>query len=264
MLSIEYEEEEERKKDTRWSIKPILDDLSSPLPALRGRGLFELRRGIMTQDSPLRDENNIIQIFPVVEKQLQSSETFVFLNAIRTLESIGDVFPHLVTERLCDQFPQSDVGVSLKVAQALMLLARRAGPGLVHSREGNLCGFFVAAFARGVAHESSIVRSAALSDLASFVEALGFGCSSFLADIVAACDNAWQMHHPVDVRRAASYLCYKLILVLGDGFDECAPSDLKRLAEVVKRGREGELDEVAHQNAEDCYQAMWDCAASYL
>lgn len=266
MLSMKYSDEKEGPSGDPVTdiIQAITNDLTSPIPALRGRGLFELRRGVMEKGNILREEENIKKILPLAENQLKHEESYVYINAIRCLESVGDVFPHLVVKKLCEEFPKNDVALSLKVAQTLMLLARRTGPGLIHSPNGNLCGHFIKAFSRGVAHESTLIQAASLSDMAEFVSALEFGCANWLTDIVLTIDSAWQTHHVVDVRRAASYLCYKIILVLGEGFGECSPEDVKLLGNIVKRNKEAELDDVAHQNAEDCYQTMWDCAASFL
>ncbi|EAY23543.1 hypothetical protein TVAG_072060 [Trichomonas vaginalis G3] len=266
MLSMKYKDEDNDSDDNDKTdiIKSISNDLQSPIAALRGRGLFDLRRNVMDKKSVLRDEENIKKILPLAENQLKHEESYVYINAIRCLESIGDVFPHLVVKKLCEEYPKPDVSLSLKVAQTLMLLARRTGPGLIHSANGNLCGHFIKAFSRGVSHESTLIQAASLSDMAEFVSALEFGCANWLTDIVLTIDNAWQQHHVVDVRRAASYCCYRIILVLGEGFGECSPENVKLLGRIVKRNREAELDDVAHQNAEDCYQTMWDCAASFL
>ena len=264
MLSIKTSDAKESNNEDSFSMDSIIEDLKSPIPALRARGLFMLRRGVMDKTSPLRDEENIKKLFPSIETQLKHEESYVFINAIQTLETIGDVFPHLVVEKLAEQFPKKDVALSLKVSQALMLLSRRCGPGMVNSKSGNLCGFYIKAYARGVAHESTLIQASSLSDLAEFVQSIQFGCTPWLTDIVITIDNAWQAHHVVDVRRAASYLCYTLILVLGTGFGECSPEDVKYLGNIVKKNRLAELDDVAHQNAEDCYQTMWDVAAQYL
>lgn len=242
-----------------FDISELINDLNNPVIPLRARGLYVLRRGILENDHPLRDENMIKSLFPTIEKQLQHKDTFVFLNAITCLSTIAEVFPHLVIEKLAAQYPQKDEGVSLKVAQILMVCVRRSGPGLIHSADGNLCGFFIKAFARGVSHDSSLVQASSLSDLASFVEALSFGCFPWFADIVKTVDTCWQAHHTIDVRRAASYLGYKIVLTFGDKFDEFSKDDLQVLIEVVKRNRDAEFDDVAHQNAEDCYQTLWDC-----
>ena len=264
MLSIKTIDNSNEGDNEEDPVQSIIDDLNSPIPALRARGLFELRRGVMNKTSLLRKEETIKKFFPSIEKQLKHTDSYVFINAIQTLETIGDVFPHLVVEKLTDQYPKKDVALSLKVAQALMLLSRRCGPGMVHSPNGNLCGFYIKAYSRGAEHESPLIQAASLSDLAEFIQAVQFGCVNWLTDIVITIDNAWQSHHVIDVRRAASFLCYKLILVLGEGFGECSPEDVKYLGRIVKRNREAELDDIAHQNAEDCYQTMWDCAAKYL
>lgn len=265
MININKIDDKIGSKDESLSdMSGIIKDLASPIHAIRGKGLFELRRGVMDKNSPLRKEENIKKIFPTVENQLKSPESYVYLNAIRTLESIGDVYPHLVVEKLCNEFPNKKEEFSLTIGQVLMLLVRRNGPGIVHSPDGNLCGHFIRAFARGVSSDSNLIQISSLSNLSTFVETLEFGCSDWLTDIVATIDSAWQQHHVLGVRRAASYLCYKTILTLGHGFQECSPEDLKRMANIVKRGRSSELDEVAHQNAEDCFQTMWECAASFL
>ncbi|KAH0792682.1 hypothetical protein GPJ56_003305 [Histomonas meleagridis] len=41
-------------------------------------------------------------------------------------------------------------------------------------------------------------------------------------------------------------------------FEEFARKDLEVLIECVERMRTGELDQVAYQNAEDCYQTLWE------
>ena len=252
------------KDDIKFDKVELLQDLESPIVPLRARGLYTLRRGVMQKGHPLRDESTLKSIFPIIEKDLKHSDTFVFLNAIFCLEVVADVFPHLVIETLAAQFPQKDIDLSLKVGQVLMLCARRTGPGLIHSPDGNLCGFFIKAFARGVAHESSLVQASSLSDLATFVETLSFGCFPWFTDIVATVCSCWQIHKPVDVRRAASYTAYKIVKTMGKGFEEFSKDDLHNLIECVKKMRLGELDEVAHQNAEDCYQTLWDICPMLL
>jgi hypothetical protein len=242
----------------------LLQDLTSPLVPLRARGLFTLRKGVQTSGHALRDESAIRAIFPSIEKQLQHADSFVFLSAVYCLEAIAVVFPHLVVETLTAQFPRDDEGVSLKVAQTLMLCVRRNGPGLVHSADGNLCGCFIRAFARGCGHPSDLIQASSLSNLASFVETLRFGVAQWFADITRTMDQAWQSHNPLQVRRAASYLAYKTVQALGTGFADFSPGDLAVLVEAVKRMRTGEFDEVAQQNAEDCYDCLWEICPMLL
>ncbi|OHT00184.1 hypothetical protein TRFO_33215 [Tritrichomonas foetus] len=256
--------EPENTKQEDFDKVQLLQDLTSPIVPLRARGLFTLRKGVMKVGHPLRDEETIKSIFPTIERELKHDDTFVFLNAIFCLESIADVFPHLVIETLTAQFPQKDIDLSLKVGQVLMLCARRTGPGLIHSADGNLCGHFIKAFARGIDHDSSLVQASSLSDLATFVEALSFGCYPWFTDIVTTVCNTWQIHHTIEVRRASSFTCYKIVQVMGKGFEEFSKDDLMNLINCVKKNREGELDEVAHQNAEDCYQTLWDICPMLL
>ncbi|KAK8900634.1 Transport and Golgi organization protein 6 [Tritrichomonas musculus] len=265
LLSIINENEKNSNSDDfEFDKNQLLQDLVSPTVPLRARGLYTLRRGVMKKGHPLRDEKVIKSIFPTIEKQLKDKDSFVFMNAIFCLESIADVFPHLVIETLANQFPQKDEALSLKVGQVLMLCARRTGPGLVHSADGNLCGHFIKAFARGVQHNSSLVQASSLSDLSTFVEALSFGCFPWFTDIVATVKSSWQAHKPIPVRRAASYTVYKIVQTMGKGFEEFSKDDLMNLIDCVKMNRGGEVDEVAHQNAEDCYQTLWDICPMLL
>jgi hypothetical protein len=127
-----------------------------------------------------------------------------------------------------------------------------------------LCGFFIKAFARGCGHASDLVQASSLSDLATFVEVLHFGVAPWFADIVRTIVVKTQVHQGFQIRRAGSYLAYKVVQVLGTGFPDFAREDLEVLIDCVKRMREGELDEIAHQNAEDCYQTMWDICSMLL
>jgi hypothetical protein len=242
----------------------LLEDLASPILPLRGRGLFTLRRGVLTPGHPLRDEGAIRSLFPGIESQLGNPDTYVFLNAIQCLEAIAIVFPHLVVETLAAQFPRSDDGLSLTVAQTLMLCVRRNGPGLVHSPDGNLCGFFIRAFARGCAHTSDLVQASSLSNLATLVETLRFGVGPWFADIVRTVGQAWQIHNALQVRRAASYLAYRIVQCLGEGFEEFSRGDLAALCETVKRMKGGEFDDVCQQNARDCYDSLWEICPMLL
>lgn len=261
---IKNDETNKESSSFDFNKEQLLQDLISPTVPLRARGLYTLRRGVMKKGHPLRNEEVIKSIFPTIEKQLKDQESFVFMNAIFCLESIADVFPHLVIETLTNQFPQKDEALSLKVGQVLMLCARRTGPGLVHSADGNLCGFFIKAFARGVQHSSSLVQASSLSDLSTFVEALSFGCFTWFTDIVATVVSSWQAHKPIPVRRAASYTAYKIVQTMGKGFEEFSKEDLLNLIDCVKMNRGGEIDDVAHQNAEDCYQTLWDICPMLL
>lgn len=264
-LCLLSQSDSEAKPDSsEFDKAQLINDLRSPIVPLRARGLYTLRKGIMTKGHPLRDEEMIKSLYPSIEKQLEHKESFVFLNAIQCLETIAIVYPHLVVDTLTAQFPQKDIEVSLKVGQVLMLCARRNGPGLVHSADGNLCGSFIKAFGRGCEHESDLVQASSLSDLATFVETLKFGVAPWFADIVVTMNRKWQIHHPDQVRRAASYLAYKVVQTLGTGFEEFSKDDLMILIECVKRMRAGEIDEVAHRNAEDCYQTLWDICPMLL
>ena len=255
---------EAKPESSAFDKDELLRDLKSPIIPLRGRGLYTLRKGIMTKDHPLRNEDMIKSLYPVIEKQLEHKDSYVYINAIQCLETIAIVYPHLVVDTLAAQFPQKNVEITLKIGQVLMLCARRNGPGLVHSPDGNLCGVFIKAFGRGCEHESDLVQASSLSNMATFVETLKFGVAPWFADIVVTMDRKWQIHNPDQVRRAASYLAYKVVQALGSGFEEFSKADLMILIEAVKRMRAGEIDEVAHRNAEDCYQTLWDICPMLL
>jgi len=244
--------------------KKLIDEITSSIPAIKGKGLFELRKGVMQNDHPLRELKNIEVLLPIINKQLSDRDSFVYLGAIRAMEAIADVYPDLVIEKLSEQFPHKEIGTSLTISQVLMVCARRTGPGLVHSKKGNLCGYFIKAFARGTSHESSLIHASSISSLATFVENLSYGIGPWLTDIVVTIDSSWQSHKAIEIRRAASYLCVKLIESIGEGFSETSYNDIKLLANCVKRNREGEFDEVSHSNAELSYQILWDNAPSVL
>lgn len=256
--------EKTNKTQSDFDKVELLHELSSPIVPYRAHSLYVLRKGVMTPGHPLRDEETIKSIFPSIQKQLEHKDSFVFMHAIFALEAIADVFPHLVIETLASKYPQKDEATSLTISQVLMLCARRTGPGLIHSSDGNLCGFFIKAFARGVVHESTLIQASSLSDLATFVETLSFGCAPWFTDIVTTVTNTWQVHKPLEVRRAASYLAYKIVITMGDSFPEFSLGDLQNLINCVKRMRSGDFDEVSHQNAEDCYQTMWEICPMLL
>jgi hypothetical protein len=255
---FETSESTKSERESGFDRTELIRDLTSPMLPLRARGLFNLRMGVLTVGHPLRDEKMLQTLFPTIERQLQNDDTYVYLSAINCLESIAIVFPQLVVKMLTDQFPHPNEGLSLQIGQVLMLCAQRNGPGLVHSPDGNLCGCFIAAYARGCAHESDLVQASSLSNLASYVEALHFGVAPWFTDIVRTVHQMWQAHCPLQVRRAAAYLAYKCVKIFGADFSQFSVQDLDLLIAAVKRVRDGEFDEVSHQNAEDCYQLLWD------
>jgi hypothetical protein len=91
-LSLLNRSSEHQPPTESFDRSELLQDLTSPIVPLRARGLFTLRKGVLTTGHPLRDESAVRSLFPSIDKQLQHPDSFVFLSAIQCLESIAVIF----------------------------------------------------------------------------------------------------------------------------------------------------------------------------
>ena len=257
-------ENNNKNNEENFDIKLLIDDLNSNIPIYNARGIFLLRNNLMKKNHPLRNEEIIEKILLILNKKLSNTDSYIYLNTIKAYESMADIFPHLIIEKITSLFPNKDINTSLIINQILMLCIKRTGPGLIHSKNGNLCGFFIKAFIRGIEHESTLIQASSLSNLATFIETLEYGIFLWLTDIILVIINSWQNHKVIDIRRAASYLCIILIKTIGKGFSETSKEDIKILINFIKKNKESELDDVCHSNADLCYDLIWEIAPKLL
>lgn len=185
-----------------------LEEVSDPLPPVRGHGLREMTRLLISRDpDTLEHSDLLVEIF---QHQLKDEDDSVYLAAIQGLAALCDARPQQVIPVLVDQFvsggncsgpsqqrhdaatgkllvdedrsrpPPSRVGVALrlKVGEALVRAARSCGEVLpLYANQ------FMRAVVCGVRDPDPLVRASSMSHLSELCGLMHFSLPSIIQEV---------------------------------------------------------------------------------
>lgn len=135
--------------------------------------------------------------------------SFIFLNAIKGLTALGDIFPERVIPILLENFANATMSeeVRLKLGEALLRVAKRCGETLPKygaytvklflTVAGN---YFMNAFLHGTKDPRPLIRASSLSNLAELCKHMRFALHPYIADIFSCVSAVLTTEKDADVR----------------------------------------------------------------
>jgi len=174
-----------------------LYDVSDPLLPVQGHGLISLARLVEEKDQETLD--NLDKVRLLFQSNLEDSDTYIYLNAIKGLVVCASYCPNPVLEVLVKEFGlvsdrkienkegEQEMQLRTKVGEALVQITRDLGELTPHYKNLLLNSFF------SVANDPDpLVRASGLSNLGEVVKNLRFSLGSVTGETLgylAACSR---------------------------------------------------------------------------
>ncbi|AEY97537.1 FAFL147Cp [Eremothecium gossypii FDAG1] len=236
-----------------------LANVNDALPSLRAHGLYELRR-LIERGSPSVDLTRVLDLHFLL---LRDPEPFVYLNAIKGLSTLclsatATALPALLA-RYHDPQGRMPLDHALRLAEALAAFIPAQNELLQGPHAAALVETCLSKVRARTA--DARLRMSALSLLGLCVRTNPLGVAAVLPDILDCALGVLQLEPVVAsddrtplVRRAAAHLIHDLLSA--SGLDLLPPSDLRRLADVVRNTATNEKDYLTAEPLADALQLL--------
>eukprot|EP01117_Protostelium_nocturnum_P004751 TRINITY_DN1724_c0_g2_i2.p1 TRINITY_DN1724_c0_g2~~TRINITY_DN1724_c0_g2_i2.p1 ORF type:complete len:519 (+),score=153.13 TRINITY_DN1724_c0_g2_i2:265-1821(+) len=216
--------EDEQHKDAEYDIPSVLKDLQSELLPTRAYALVCLRK-IVLKNGP-KAEENLERFLGIFRDQMRHEDSFIYLNAIQGLMSLGDLFPEKVIINLLSFFvdPKHPELERLKLGEALLYVSKRCGETLPKYAPNLMNGFLA-----GTKDPMGSIRASSLSNLAELCKLMRFALHPYIREILECIFSVMNADKEREVRRGAVFAITLLLRGLGRDIFELIPDQLKAL-----------------------------------
>ncbi|KAJ2777095.1 hypothetical protein GGI15_004619 [Coemansia interrupta] len=237
-------------------------DIRDELVPVRAHGIIELRNMVLARSSVLAGDRLDATIGLFVD-MAKSSDSFVYLNAIRGLAALADAHGRRFIPRLVAMYCGHDSdGLSLdehvRVGEALLQSVQRAGMMLGEYAELVVPALLAVVQRADEGHvdEAVVRRHSALAILAMCAETCPLALQRWVGEITSTLEdillvNAGSAGDAAVVRRAAVVVWQSLVRGYGDRVGRLVePDELRRIYRVLRRVAEGDADEITRLQAQ--------------
>lgn len=166
------------------SFDQALEDLCDPLLPIRGHALLILSKLIENSDPEACSQKQYL--LSVAQQHLKNEDSFIYLNAIKLLSSLGDSFPDIVLNTLTEEYSDStkdvfekDAEVRIKTGEVLLRIVKSLGE-IAPKYKAILLNTFLS----GVRDDDHLIRASSLSNLGEVCKVLGFKLGSVVTEVL--------------------------------------------------------------------------------
>ena len=220
-----------------------LEDTEIPI---RGHGLIALTSLVSKKDQETLE--NIEKVTEIFQNNLNDTDTYIYLQAIKGLAQCSFHNPDLIINRLCREYAildekkyPGDKGVEIrtKIGEALVIVTRILGE-LTPAHKNKLLNPFLAQ----INHPDSLVRCSSLSNLGEICKNLRFSLGGIANEIFQALHQVIQFDKDVQVRRAGIFVVKLLLEGLGQDAFGVLQEVIRDIWRTLIAQRNSEADEI--------------------
>ncbi|KAI8923301.1 hypothetical protein BC831DRAFT_471970 [Entophlyctis helioformis] len=240
-------------QDFREALKELSDEL---LP-VRARGMAILRRLVLAQD-PIAVEH-LESIITIFLDMLDDEDTYIYLNAIKGLSALTDVFAQQTLKRFATRYMDAGHDLSLdyrlRLGEALMQTIQRCGQ--VFPKHASVVMPALMAVLRDSSNE---MRSSALSLLSRVAEVAPLALLPFIEQITDYLLSVLQLDKEPVMRRGAVVTISSLLRSLqGDARRVLSVRRLQTIRQRLVITESSDADALTRQHAQDTLEDLDVC-----
>jgi len=198
---------------------------------------------------------NIDKLFDIFDAQLEDTDSYVYLTAIKSISAIGDVCPDTSLDRICNIFLNTNLPIEtrLKIGEALLLISQRQNELL--PRYANKV---MSTYLRGTKEQDPSIRASSLSNLAEVCELLHYAVQPYIEEVMACICSVLSSDKEPEVRRGAVNVFTQLLRGMDKEIFKIIPHHLKTIYQTLKRVSSQDSDTICQFHAQIALDTLND------
>ncbi|KAK9237767.1 hypothetical protein V1525DRAFT_403285 [Lipomyces kononenkoae] len=198
--------------ESQQRYQTALSHLQDPLIPIRAHGLHQLRTLVSERDPVI----NVDAVLKIYLSTLNDEDSFIYLNSIKGLESLTDIYGISVTKKLIARYRAPDKASSvdevLRIGEAILRTVQRLGEALTATNADIIVHAMITTISNR--QLDTRIRSSALSILGMACEVNPSGLSLWVKDAIECALGVLTFEHgeaKAPLRRAAVVLVGSLL-----------------------------------------------------
>ncbi|KAJ3179698.1 transmembrane and coiled-coil domains-containing protein 7 [Gaertneriomyces sp. JEL0708] len=233
------------KQKAAETFEEALKELQDDLLPVRAHGMHVLRTMIHERDQIL--ELHLQKVISLFLEQIRNEDSFIYLNAIKGLSSLADVYPaetlSTITSRYSDD--SVDIDYRLRIGEGLLQTIQRCGE-VFHNYSSSILPAILCV----LLDERRELRSSAQSLLACIAEVSPFSLLPVIHQVWDYVKHSLILEKSVETRRGAMMIIVFLIRGLGPRLFETVAMDvIKSIRTQIQITAENDEDELTRGHA---------------
>ncbi|KND01077.1 uncharacterized protein SPPG_09177 [Spizellomyces punctatus DAOM BR117] len=236
---------EEPKNNSASILQDALKELQDDLIPVRAHGMHQLRSLILAHD-PIVEEQ-ISTITSLFLDQIADEDSFIYLNAVKGLSALTDVYPRATLASIAARYHLSTLNLDyrLRIGEALLQTIQRCGEVF-----GKYSPEILPPILRVMHDPAKELRASALSLLACVAETAPLALLPVLYQVMDYVRNLLVFEKDVEPRRGAIVTLLSLIRGLGENILATLPPDLvKEISKQLRITESTDADELTRVHA---------------
>ncbi|RIA90280.1 hypothetical protein C1645_770394 [Glomus cerebriforme] len=249
--SLNYSSEESiQRQESLKKYQEAMDALQDEILPIKARGIVMLKEMVLEKDPLMNDDVNLNKVLDIFIQMIQDEESFIYLNAVKGLSSLTDVYGEKIMRKLMTIYSNSSQKTDnrLRIGEAILQTIQRCGEAL---------GKYITTILPPLLHvlnrdQNVDLRVSALSIIGCACETSPLALTTSFRDIVDWILNILDIQKEVEVRRASIVLLISLFRGLASHSQSIylIPSDLlQRTYHTLQYIEEIDKDELTRYHA---------------
>ncbi|KAI8915237.1 hypothetical protein DFJ77DRAFT_360466 [Powellomyces hirtus] len=261
-LEADDDSENQAKRTSLETLQEAMKELADDLLPVRAHGMHLLRHLVLAKDPVLKER--IYETNAIFLDQIKDDDSFIYLNAIKGLASLTDVYPGATLTSIAERYAQDafNLDYRLRIGEALLQTMQRCGDVFAKYALKILPPIFQ------VLHSDvPELRSSALSLLACVAETAPLSLLPFIHQLMDYVRNLLLLANTnPEPRRAAAVLLLSLVRALRSGplfaaIDRTVVRDIATRLDILK---DTDTDELTRIHARTALADLDDIVAEHL
>ena len=251
----------ESYKVSSSKFQEAIKSLADPLLPIRAYGLTILKTMVLCKDPIAKDKMELI--LNIFLEQLEDSDSFIYLNAVKGLSALTDVYPSFSLSRILERYLDIEgytMDYRLRIGECILQTIQRSGQSF--SKIGKP---ILEAISKVLRDDQKEIRSSAMSCLAMISETDPLSLLPYLYQIMDYFTNLLIFEKSVETRRGALFNFCSLIHGLGTSIFTSIPKDIiEQLQTRLEHVAETDHDILTRSHAQIAIAEMESIIAEYL
>ncbi|GES83351.1 transport and Golgi organization protein 6 homolog [Rhizophagus clarus] len=243
-------EESIQRQESLKKYQEAMDALQDEILPIKARGIVMLKEMVLEKDPLMSEDVNLSRVLDIFIQMIQDEESFIYLNAVKGLSSLTDVYGEKIMRKLMTIYSNNDQKIDnrLRIGEAILQTIQRCGEAL---------GKYITTILPPLLHvlnrdQNVDLRVSALSIIGCACETSPLALTTFFRDVVDWVLNILDIQKEVEVRRASIVLLISLFRGLASHSQSIylIPSDLlQRTYRTLQYIEEIDKDELTRYHA---------------
>ncbi|XP_047107369.1 transport and Golgi organization protein 6 homolog isoform X1 [Schistocerca piceifrons] len=256
-----------KPKDGKAAYLKAVVETYDPLIPVRGHGLLELTRLILSGDKEAR--RNKEEIFVIFQENLNHEDSYIYLAAVNGLAALVGMNPENVMTILIEEYVgmrtkrskqlEKSPELRMKVGEVLVRVTKALGDMIPVHKD-----LLLNAFMGATKDPDELIRASSLSNLGTLCKVMKFRVGPILNEIMVCVQSIVKTDPVVEVRRAAILVLTLLLEGLGDDTVSVLKDIILELYRTLKHVYLTENDEVVKLQVQLACEALGKSTLEFI